>query len=323
MDSRLGVCEICNSLPAKYTCPGCEINSCSVACVKEHKNSYGCDGLRSKTAYKPLSKMNDMDLKSDYGLLEEIASSADAYSRDPAKRKGNRPGDIPKLLHYLREAAHKRDMKLWFMPSHFTRRKINRSYHNFKIRQIEWTVQFIFHISKGENKVAIANKIAESTMLKDCAQNILGQEKGDWVDGFGAKLDFCDMLLQAENIKDAKSRFFKMDPEKTLQENLRGHTLVEFPIFTAVPQEFTKSFKLVTLEEANKEIIGMIEDQKKQAEKITDEMDVLPAADGLVEERAESERKRARLDIPEYKDICRIEEESDEEMDIGGNFFNL
>jgi len=35
-----------------------------VACVKEHKEKYGCDGKRNKTAYKPLSKITDMDFRS-------------------------------------------------------------------------------------------------------------------------------------------------------------------------------------------------------------------------------------------------------------------
>lgn len=61
---RLGTCEMCSSLAAKYTCPGCEINTCSVNCVKEHKTTYDCDGKRNKTAYKPLAKLSDTDFQS-------------------------------------------------------------------------------------------------------------------------------------------------------------------------------------------------------------------------------------------------------------------
>lgn len=35
-------CEICEEHPAKYKCPGCGKRTCSLPCVKAHKNDDGC-----------------------------------------------------------------------------------------------------------------------------------------------------------------------------------------------------------------------------------------------------------------------------------------
>lgn len=31
------LCEVCGEKPFKYTCPGCNKRTCSLACVKKHK----------------------------------------------------------------------------------------------------------------------------------------------------------------------------------------------------------------------------------------------------------------------------------------------
>ncbi len=41
MISTLGECEICCVAAAKYKCPRCESRTCSLACVKQHKNTSG------------------------------------------------------------------------------------------------------------------------------------------------------------------------------------------------------------------------------------------------------------------------------------------
>lgn len=53
-------CCICDSLEVKYCCPGCGLRSCSLDCVKEHKDTFQCDGKRNKTEFV---KMNQFDQK--------------------------------------------------------------------------------------------------------------------------------------------------------------------------------------------------------------------------------------------------------------------
>lgn len=53
------VCEECKFNPSKYKCPGCSIRSCSLPCVKAHKQRTGCTGKRNQTQYVPISQFDD------------------------------------------------------------------------------------------------------------------------------------------------------------------------------------------------------------------------------------------------------------------------
>lgn len=56
LDSK--ICCMCNSETIKYRCPGCGLRSCSLTCVKEHKDVFECDGKRDRT---PFIRMNNFD----------------------------------------------------------------------------------------------------------------------------------------------------------------------------------------------------------------------------------------------------------------------
>lgn len=84
--SRLGLCEVCGCHNAKYTCPKCEVKTCSLKCNKIHKLEIECDGQRDRTKFIPLKKFTNMDLSSDYRLLEEITRSVE-ISRTKFGRK--------------------------------------------------------------------------------------------------------------------------------------------------------------------------------------------------------------------------------------------
>lgn len=66
---RLGLCESCEAQEAKYTCPRCSTKSCSLTCVKAHKVSHQCDGIRDKTSFKSLSQFTELDLLSGKSIL--------------------------------------------------------------------------------------------------------------------------------------------------------------------------------------------------------------------------------------------------------------
>lgn len=64
---RLEDCEVCGTTKAKYTCPKCEVRTCSLTCVNLHKKELDCDGIRDKTKFIPLTSFADLDLLS--GIL--------------------------------------------------------------------------------------------------------------------------------------------------------------------------------------------------------------------------------------------------------------
>jgi hypothetical protein len=53
------LCEECKANPSKYKCPGCSVRSCSLPCVKAHKQRAGCTGKRNQTQFVPLSQFDD------------------------------------------------------------------------------------------------------------------------------------------------------------------------------------------------------------------------------------------------------------------------
>ena len=58
------MCEQCGAEESKYTCPGCQHRTCSLACVKQHKAASGCSGKRDRLAFVPLKDFDDRHLLS-------------------------------------------------------------------------------------------------------------------------------------------------------------------------------------------------------------------------------------------------------------------
>lgn len=47
-------CAVCNLIKFKYTCPKCEIKTCSLKCSTQHKVNMKCSGIRDRTKFVPL-----------------------------------------------------------------------------------------------------------------------------------------------------------------------------------------------------------------------------------------------------------------------------
>jgi len=77
------LCEECKSNPSKYTCPGCSLHSCSLPCVKSHKERTGCSGKRNQTQFLPLSKFDDSVLLSGTLLLKPRILSLHEQKKRP------------------------------------------------------------------------------------------------------------------------------------------------------------------------------------------------------------------------------------------------
>ena len=98
---------MCENEEGKYKCPRCEVVTCSLTCVNQHKvgpgGSVGCDGVRNKTKYIPLNQFTELDVISDYKLLESATKCVESYARD--KLKGitqlNPKGRMQPLPHFL------------------------------------------------------------------------------------------------------------------------------------------------------------------------------------------------------------------------------
>lgn len=87
---------MCQSNPFKYRCPACAIQTCSLACVKNHKVVKNCSGTRDKTKFVPVAKFDQLDFASDLNLLQEVSKSLESISKDEI---------VPKQKHFQGSSA--------------------------------------------------------------------------------------------------------------------------------------------------------------------------------------------------------------------------
>ncbi|GAB0094899.1 box C/D snoRNA protein 1 [Sergentomyia squamirostris] len=244
INKRLGCCEVCQVEEAKYTCPKCEVKTCSLSCLQIHKKELECDGVRDKTRYIPIKKMTTMDYMSDYNFLEDCTRFV--HSKRPKLH-----ADLPQFLHRLRDIARQRNTHVQFLGKDFTRRKLNATFYDGKIRKIFWTVQWVF--VNAENTEFLEKKCCETDNVGKLlapyidplhadasapAKNMLEHYRSR---GFGG----IKILLKAERIKNCGKRFYDMDLTKSLKENLSGKGIVEFPIFLVIFREIKSEFDII------------------------------------------------------------------------------
>lgn len=67
-------CEVCGKVQSKYKCPRCHKRTCSLTCVKQHKEETSCNGVRDKTAFVKMKEMGDMHLLSGMIYREGLIS---------------------------------------------------------------------------------------------------------------------------------------------------------------------------------------------------------------------------------------------------------
>ncbi len=72
------LCTICRIQPPKYKCPRCGTRTCSLPCIKKHKNWSSCNGERDPTVYVPPVKLRtDAGIDHDYNFLTKIERSVE------------------------------------------------------------------------------------------------------------------------------------------------------------------------------------------------------------------------------------------------------
>ncbi|ODM95934.1 Box C/D snoRNA protein 1 [Orchesella cincta] len=107
---KLGFCDVCKTVKAVYTCPRCETVTCSLVCVKSHKTQLDCDGVRVRTKYIPLNKMDELSFLSDYRLMEDVercvqTAAAIRESSEVIPQQLNHVDETPKPIRRVEKRA--------------------------------------------------------------------------------------------------------------------------------------------------------------------------------------------------------------------------
>lgn len=183
--------------------------------------------------------MTDTDFMSDYCFLEECTRYVADRKRDKIKSFTSYNKRLPAMQFKLREAAKERGTKLKFLLPNFTRNASNSSCYNRGENIIHWRIEWIF--PNAESLRIVDEKCSENDMLIDLAEKHLNPPS-DVADSNTKILVYYQsrglggltFLLKAEGVKKCKNRFFELDVQKSLKENFKSKTLVEYPAIYVV-----------------------------------------------------------------------------------------
>ncbi|RZB39461.1 box C/D snoRNA protein 1 [Asbolus verrucosus] len=254
--SKLGSCEVCATQNAKYCCPRCEVKTCSLNCNRIHKFEVECDGQRDRTKFIPINKFTNLDLSSDYRLLEEVSRVLEV------SKKGRPNLKFPLNARFLRlqKEAMKRHVTLRFLPKTFVRHKNNSSWFNIEKKIIEWHVDWIF-VNSGNFKIS-ETRVSENARLSSVLHKyLIKQENSECQEKLqyyqAADLPGVKVLLKAEQ-KSGK-KFYEMDPTYTLKECLRNKLIIEHPTIHLVLRDQASFYNIIDSDDD--------EDSKKELKK--------------------------------------------------------
>ncbi|XP_072017787.1 box C/D snoRNA protein 1-like [Amphiura filiformis] len=229
-------CEVCQEVQSKYKCPRCGLKTCSLHCVKRHKVSKKCSGIRDKTAYVPIKQFKESHLLSDYRFLEDVDRKAYGAKRDPNLHVPARTnGWLPKQLHQLRKTARQRGVNLMLLPATFSRHKANTSGFKqiSKGRSVfHWRVEWQF----PQCDVTYVNDgVPETSTLRIALEEYIDPTKANPVYKQRLKhycaegMDAVRLFMKIEDCDREKIRYNELKLDQTLAGNLARKCVLEFP----------------------------------------------------------------------------------------------
>ncbi|KAI9270739.1 hypothetical protein BDA99DRAFT_557544 [Phascolomyces articulosus] len=228
-------CQICHINLHKYKCPRCSIYTCSVDCVKRHKQESDCSGERDKTHFVSREEYNYSHMMSDYTYLEDVSRRSDTLTRERYKA----PAFMDHRSKLLMKKARDMGIQYDVLPAVMTRHKSNKTNYSNNIHQMFWTVECRFSRGTTAQKI-LEHSIPQAKSIRGIFENMLFAENPQ------GKGDYKTIRYQVREFKDAgieqfvvglkkegapKNTFVNLTPhlDKPLRELLRGERVIEFP----------------------------------------------------------------------------------------------
>ncbi|KAM9324681.1 box C/D snoRNA protein 1 [Gastrophryne carolinensis] len=234
----LSSCETCGCEEAKYKCPRCMKHSCSLPCVKKHKVDAACSGVRDKTAFVSLSTFSDINLLNDYRFLEDTGRVADGASRDPAPHRNT----SNKFLNYMKNRARKHGICLKLLPVGFSKRMENSTFYSKKEQRFYWHLKLLFPQCKAEY---IEKRIPDNQTLCEILKKYIDPAESDptirqRLKQYVTSPSDVKVFMEAEKTKPGEKRYYMLDVNRSLLENLQKKTIMEFPTLHVALKDFTE-----------------------------------------------------------------------------------
>ena len=178
----LPMCTVCLKCRAKYTCPRCGVQTCSLECCRAHKSETSCTGKRDDTGYVSVSTMNCNTLRSDMAVLKRSETASligkRVYSQvgdgtATGKAKGRERG-----INKVRKVLRLRGGDLETMPGLVSSTE-NRT-HVSKAGDILWTVAVRYVGAEAKlNFAGVVHGKLEGTSVKDVIADWLREKSTD------------------------------------------------------------------------------------------------------------------------------------------------
>ncbi|CAN9500679.1 unnamed protein product [Ophioblennius macclurei] len=236
-------CAVCGSHEAKYRCPACLTHSCSISCVKKHKEDSGCSGVRSKTAFVTLSHFDEMALLNDYRFLEDAGRFADGTTRDKLVLVPRTTTRAKKMV----SGARKMNITLRLLPVTFTKSRENSTIFLAKEKQFLWHLKLMFPQSSSE---FTQRRVSDQKTLEKILTAYIHPTESDPVTRQKLKLyvhstlDHVKVFMKAEGGKANSVRYHQLELKKSLRDNLSCKVLVEYPALHVVLKEQWKNYPI-------------------------------------------------------------------------------
>lgn len=236
--AEVAACQVCGKAAAKYCCPRCDRRTCSLDCVKAHKEATGCSGKRDRTAFVGRGAFDERTFLSDYRFLEEVKLADDVAKR--SKPPAPKP-ELPQFLQTLQYQARRRGVQLHILSPGMEKRRTNSTRYDGRMQTLYWHVEWSFPAAGCK---ATDSKVHENTPIAQLLAGHLALQPGAAAKHHAlreyreAGQECLTVLLRKERTPANAPEFYELDAARPLRQQLAGKVLVEFPtLLVLLPHE--------------------------------------------------------------------------------------
>ncbi|OAP64813.1 hypothetical protein AYL99_00785 [Fonsecaea erecta] len=177
------LCAICHVNPIKYTCPRCEVHTCSLPCVKRHKSWAQCSGVRDPTAYRKRAELaTPSSVDQDFNFITSVERSL-ARADELTQTKGIdlAPSGIARKGQEARRKfdaeLEERGICLIKAPQGLSRHKQNKSHWAGHGKCLMWTTEWLCYDGDKRTCNVLESRTVEEAFLSAFGKHAVNRKK--------------------------------------------------------------------------------------------------------------------------------------------------
>lgn len=261
-------CSVCKLNPIKYTCPACGIKSCSLECVKKHKDDTKCHGAVDVTKFLPKKQLasDDALVNRDYNFLMKMGrkiavgkddvkgSAKNVFKRQFQGRQNNqqkrfkedtidpRTYLVNKVFPNNPPTVLRRNNTLTIqLPPGMSRAASNKTGYDKKMGGFIWTVEWVFIDSDGQERARfLSYRLKEGTPLVEAVPMLILSRAVE------SELNKSDLFFYLDSVLSKSKHVIALEPQSLISEALTDKVVLEFPTIYVTRSESTLRNRLET-----------------------------------------------------------------------------